>query len=81
MMLLSLGIGIAVGLFSALLTHKIKPFKKKEYTNLQLMFLFLMAYLSYILSAYVNAPGSVSTFSCAFVMNHYTYHNLNKEAQ
>ena len=71
----SLGIGLAVGAVSALITHHApKHFADEPHVEISQMF--LAAYGSYLVADYMEMSGIISLFSCAIMLSHYTKYNL-----
>ena len=45
------------------------------------MMIFILAYLSYMISEELNLSGIITLFCCGFTMNHYTYYNLSEDSK
>ena len=45
------------------------------------MMIFVLAYLSYMISEELNLSGIITLFCCGFTMNHYTYYNLSEDSK
>lgn len=75
----SIAIGIAFGFMSAFLSKRISTFK--EHPSREIILIFVLAYLSYMLSEELELSGIITLFCCGFTMNHYTYYNLSEESK
>ncbi|CDW89237.1 sodium hydrogen exchanger [Stylonychia lemnae] len=75
----SIMIGIIIGLLSAYITKRLVNLK--DHPIREIIMIFMLAYLSYIISEILNFSGIMTLFCCGFTMNHYTYYNLSKESQ
>lgn len=75
---ISISIGVAVGLVSALYFRfvRMQPTPKTELT-----LVFLFGYLSYSLSDLSGESGIIAVFFCGVCMSHYTFHSLTHESQ
>lgn len=74
----SIAIGIIFGLLSAFITKRIVTLK--EHPVREIIMIFILAYLSYMISEILDFSGIMTLFCCGFTMNHYTYYNLSKES-
>ena len=75
----SILIGIAFGVLSAFISKKISSFK--EHPAREIILIFMLAYISYVLSEILNLSGIITLFCCGFTMNHYTYYNLSESSK
>lgn len=75
----SMGIGILIGLLSAL-NFKYTP-SLNRHPTLQLCLLILFAYASYLLAEGLHMSGIVSVLFCGIIMSHYTAANMLREAK
>ena len=75
----SLGLGVGVGLVSAVLTKHIHKLREEPHFEVALMWLF--AYGSYVVADACGLSGIVSLFFCAIVMSHYTKYNISQNSQ
>ena len=75
----SILIGIAFGAISAFISKKISSFK--EHPAREIILIFMLAYISYVLSEILNLSGIITLFCCGFTMNHYTYYNLSESSK
>ena len=75
---ISVSIGVAVGLISALYFRfvRMQPTPKTELT-----LLFLFGYLSYSIADLSAESGIIAVFFCGVTMSHYTFHSLTVESQ
>ncbi len=62
-----------------MLTKKVVNFK--EHPVREIIMLFVIAYMSYMVSEILSFSGIMTLFCCGFTMNHYTYYNLSKESK
>ena len=76
---MSILIGIVFGASSAYISKKIPSFK--EHPAREIIMIFVLAYLSYVLSEILNLSGIITLFCCGFMMNHYTYYNLSESSK
>ena len=74
----SIGIGVAIGLLSALISKHV-PFRRSNYSDLEMSMALIFPYLSYFLAESVHLSGIVSILFCGFTMAHYTKRNLSSE--
>eukprot|EP01083_Nonionella_stella_P071076 190660_1 len=76
--LISISIGVAVGLISALYFRfvRMQPTPKTELT-----LVFLFGYLAYSISDLAGQSGIIAVFFCGVCMSHYTFHSLTHESQ
>jgi NhaP-type Na+/H+ or K+/H+ antiporter len=65
-------------MLSALITNKLVNFK--EHPPREIILIFLLAYLSYMISEELEFSGIITLFCCGFTMNHYTYYNLSEDS-
>lgn len=72
----SIAIGLLFGALSALITKKLTHFK--EHPAREITLLFVLAYLSYLISETLALSGIITLFCCGFTMNHYTYYNMSE---
>lgn len=75
----SIAIGIVFGFMSAFLSKSFKTIKDNP--SREIILIFVLAYLSYMLSEELQLSGIVTLFCCGFTMNHYTYYNLSEESK
>jgi solute carrier family 9 (sodium/hydrogen exchanger), member 6/7 len=75
----SIAIGIGFGFLSAFLSKRISTFK--DHPSREIILIFVLAYLSYMISEELNLSGIITLFCCGFTMNHYTYYNLSEESK
>ena len=75
----SILLGIAFGLMSAVITKQITTFK--EHPAREIIMIFVLAYLSYMVAEIIQLSGIIALFCCGFTMNHYTYYNLSEASQ
>ncbi len=75
----SIAMGIGFGFMSAFLSKRITTLK--EHPSREIILIFLLAYLSYMLSEELELSGIITLFCCGFTMNHYTYYNLSEESK
>ena len=75
---ISISIGVAVGLLSALYFRfvRMQPTPKTELT-----LVFLFGYLSYSLADMAEESGIIAVFFCGVCMSHYTFYSLTHESQ
>ena len=67
----SIGIGILFGMLSAFITRWVLSLK--DHPIREILLIFLLAYLSYMISEELGFSGIIGIFCCGFTMNHYTY--------
>lgn len=77
--LASIAIGIFFGMLSAFITKKLVNFK--EQPAREIILIFVLAYLSYMISEELSFSGIIALFCCGFTMNHYTYYNLSEDSK
>ena len=75
----SILIGILFGALSAMISKKISSLK--EHPAREIILIFVLAYLSYVISEILNLSGIITLFCCGFMMNHYTYYNLSESSK
>lgn len=75
----SILIGILFGALSAYISKKISSLK--EHPSREIIMIFVLAYLSYVISEILNLSGIITLFCCGFMMNHYTYYNLSEPSK
>lgn len=75
----SISIGIVIGLLSAFITKRLVTLK--DHHVREIILLFVLAYLSYMISEILDFSGIMTLFCCGFTMNHYTYYNLSEESK
>jgi sodium/hydrogen exchanger 8 len=74
----SVGVGVAVGVFSALF---FKHSSMREFVSLELSMMFILAYLPYLLASCFDLSGLMAVLFSGIVMSHYTQHNLSPSTQ
>ena len=77
--LASIALGIMFGMMSAFITKKVITLK--EHPAREIILIFLIAYLSYLISEELSFSGIITLFCCGFTMNHYTYYNLSEDSR
>jgi len=75
----SFGIGVAFGLFSAMILKWMSFIR--ENTPFQVLLIVSFAYLSYVTAELAELTGIVSIFVTATVMQHYHWYSISNEAQ
>jgi len=75
----SIGIGILFGMLSAFITRWVLSLK--DHPIREILLIFLLAYLSYMISEELGFSGIIGIFCCGFTMNHYTYYNLSEDSK
>ena len=53
----------------------------QEHPIMEIFFLLLTSYLSYVLSEMFNFSGIMTIFCCGFTMSHYAYYNVSDEGK
>lgn len=66
-------------MLSAVITKKFVNFK--QHPAREIILIFILAYLSYMISEELNISGIITLFCCGFTMNHYTYYNLSEDSK
>ena len=75
---LSLLIGVAVGIFTALL---LKHTYMRRFPGIESCFILLVAYASYLFSNGCHMSGIVSLLFCGITLKHYAYYNMSRRTQ
>jgi len=75
----SVGIGAAVGLFSAFVAAREKDMNLS--TTFQMMQILVLAYFSYVLAEYCEISGVISLFVCALTQSHYCWHSVSEPSR
>jgi len=75
----SFGIGVGVGLLSAMFFKHITYLRQHPYLEVSLTVLF--AYVSYLLAEIAKMSGVMSLFLTGVIMKHYNWYSLSKDAQ
>jgi len=75
----SVGIGIAVGLFSAFIAAREKNMNLS--TTYQMMQILVLAYFSYVLAEFCKISGVISLFVCALTQSHYCWHSVSEPSR
>ena len=52
----------------------------QEHPVREILLLFVLAYLSYMVTEILAFSGIMALFCCGFTMNHYTYYNLSRQS-
>ena len=73
--LLSLLIGMAIGMMSAFFYKKFRILTLN--TLMETVILFSFAYLSYCFAEIFHLSGIIALLSCGVMMGHYTWYNLS----
>jgi NhaP-type Na+/H+ or K+/H+ antiporter len=76
----STAIGVAIGLFSALL-YKHTRLYEEEFEALEMVLLILFPYMSWMLAEAMKLSGIVSILFCGIIMAHYTTRNLHPKTE
>ena len=76
---LSIFIGVSVGLFSSWLIKRFPGFSSNPERESAIIILF--GYLSYTLSEILGLSGIMAIFFCGVIMGHYAWHNLSQKSK
>ncbi|XP_020523433.1 sodium/hydrogen exchanger 4 isoform X8 [Amborella trichopoda] len=71
-----------LGIFTGLLTAyamKVLYFGRHS-TDREISLMVLMAYLSYVLSEFLDLSGILTIFFCGIIMSHYAWHNVSESS-
>ncbi|CAF0728913.1 unnamed protein product [Didymodactylos carnosus] len=79
MFYLSSFIGLIFGLISALITKYINF--DKSAISLEISFMFIISYSSYMLAELLHLSGIMSILVCGLTMSHYTHQNLSQNGK
>ena len=77
--LLSLIIGISIGIFHALFLRFMKKFNINRVQEISTILLF--GFISFILCDYFNLSSMTSLLACGLCMSHYTFYNLKYQTR
>jgi len=75
----SVGVGAGCGFLAAFLAAQEKRFDLS--VTFQSMQILILAYLSYVISEYLEISGVISLFVCAMVMSHYCWYSISENSR